>query len=160
EDAERMYERALAGKEKALGPNHTSTLGTVNNLGILYSDLGRLEDAERMYERALAGQEKALGPNHTSTLDISDLGRLEDAERMYERALAGKEKALGPNHTSTLGTVNNLGNLYRNLGRLEDAERMYERALPTITKFRVTVGHDTKYRTEPPAKLLRVPKPL
>jgi hypothetical protein len=28
-----MYQRALAGKEKALGPDHTSTLDTVDNLG-------------------------------------------------------------------------------------------------------------------------------
>jgi hypothetical protein len=27
-----MYNRALAGYEKALGPEHTSTLDTVNNL--------------------------------------------------------------------------------------------------------------------------------
>jgi tetratricopeptide (TPR) repeat protein len=50
-----MYNRALAGYEKALGPEHTSTLDTVNNLGILYADQGRLEDAEMMYNRALAG---------------------------------------------------------------------------------------------------------
>ena len=31
-----MYVRALAGYEKALGPDHTSTLTTVNNLGNLY----------------------------------------------------------------------------------------------------------------------------
>jgi hypothetical protein len=30
--------RALAGREKALGPDHTSTLTTVDNLGGLYRD--------------------------------------------------------------------------------------------------------------------------
>ena len=60
---------ALAGKEKALGPDHTSTLDTVNNLGLLYADQGKLGEAERMCQRALAGNEKALGPDHTSTLD-------------------------------------------------------------------------------------------
>jgi hypothetical protein len=28
-----MYEQALAGREKALGPDHTSTLSTVHNRG-------------------------------------------------------------------------------------------------------------------------------
>jgi tetratricopeptide (TPR) repeat protein len=60
-DAEMMYNRALAGYEKAWGPEHTSTLDTVNNLGNLYRDQGRLEDAEMMYNRALAGNEKAWG---------------------------------------------------------------------------------------------------
>ena len=50
-----MYVRALAGNEKALGPDHTSTLDTVNNLGILYRDQGKLAEAEQMYQRALAG---------------------------------------------------------------------------------------------------------
>src|SRR5436309_2333237 len=52
------------------GPDHTSTLATVNNLGHLYYDQGRLAEAEAMYERALAGKEKALGPDHTSMLDM------------------------------------------------------------------------------------------
>ncbi|KAF6804850.1 NB-ARC and TPR domain protein [Colletotrichum musicola] len=136
-EAEAMYERALQGKEKALGPDHTSTLSTVNNLGILYKDQGRLKEAEAMYERALQGKEKALGPDHTSTLDTvnnlgslyKDQGRLKEAEAMYERALQGSEKALGPDHTSTLSTVNNLGLLYSDQGRLKEAEAMYERAL-------------------------------
>lgn len=33
--AEEMYRRALAGLEKTLGSDHTSTLETVNNLGSL-----------------------------------------------------------------------------------------------------------------------------
>jgi hypothetical protein len=31
-----MYKRALAGFEKALGPDHTSTLDTISNVGLLY----------------------------------------------------------------------------------------------------------------------------
>jgi tetratricopeptide (TPR) repeat protein len=96
-EAEAMYERALAGYEKALGPEHMSTLSTVNNLGGLYADQGRLAEAEAMYKRALAGCEKALGPEHMSTLSTvnnlgglyADQGRLAEAEEMYKRALAG-----------------------------------------------------------------------
>jgi Flp pilus assembly protein TadD len=47
-----MFNRAVAGYEKALGPDHTSTLDTVNNLGILYWNQGRLVDAETMFDRA------------------------------------------------------------------------------------------------------------
>ena len=38
-----MYQRALQGYEKALGRDHKSTLRTVDNLGRLYYDQGRLE---------------------------------------------------------------------------------------------------------------------
>jgi tetratricopeptide (TPR) repeat protein len=57
--AVQMYQRALQGFEKAWGPEHTSTLDTVNNLGILYKNLGQLDEAEKMYQRALQGKEKA-----------------------------------------------------------------------------------------------------
>ncbi|CAD6446243.1 f915f03b-3603-4ccf-9fb2-dd5b65dd2f7b [Sclerotinia trifoliorum] len=136
-EAEKMYHRALEGKEKALGPDHTSTLDTVNNLGNLYRDQGKLAEAEKMYHRALEGKEKALGPDHTSTLDTinnlgnlySDQGKLAKAEKIYLRALEGNEKALGPDHTSTLDIINNLGNLYSDQGKLAEAEKMYLRAL-------------------------------
>ena len=58
-----MYQRALEGYEKAWGPDHTSTLDTVKNLGNLYADQGKRDKAEEMYQRALQGKEKALGPD-------------------------------------------------------------------------------------------------
>ena len=42
-EAEKMYQRALQGYEKAWGPDHTSTLDTVNNLGLLYYSQGKLD---------------------------------------------------------------------------------------------------------------------
>jgi tetratricopeptide (TPR) repeat protein len=89
--AEQMYERALRGYEKAWGPEHTSTLDTVNNLGNLYANQGKLVEAEQMYQRALRGKEKAWGPEHTSTLSTvknlgnlyTNQGKLVEAEQMY-----------------------------------------------------------------------------
>ncbi|RDH27541.1 hypothetical protein BDQ94DRAFT_175542 [Aspergillus welwitschiae] len=66
-EAEKMYQRALAGYEKALGPGHSSTLDTVNNLANLYKAQGKLKEAEEMHQRALTGKEKALGPDHLET---------------------------------------------------------------------------------------------
>ncbi|KAK5188298.1 hypothetical protein LTR99_011135 [Exophiala xenobiotica] len=92
-----MYLRALQGYEGALGPNHTSTLDTVNNLGNLYKNQGKLDESEQMYQRALAGFDKALGVDHTSTLNTvnnlgnlyRDQGKLDEAEQLFRRALAG-----------------------------------------------------------------------
>ncbi len=136
-EAEDVYLRALTGYEKAWGPEHTSTLDTVNNLGNLYLNQGKMKEAEDMYLRALAGYEKAWGPEHTSTLTtVNNLGNLylnqgkmKEAEDMYLRALAGYEKAWDPEHTSTLTTVNNLGLLYSDQGKMKEAEDMYLRAL-------------------------------
>jgi tetratricopeptide (TPR) repeat protein len=140
--AEKMYRRALAEQKKALGPEHTSTLITVNDLGNLYRDQGKLADAEAMYRRALAGREKALGPEHTSTLNtINNMGtllclqgQLSEAESMYQYASSGTKRALGPDHFNVLGTVNNLANLYCEQGKLFEAREMYEQALGGITR--------------------------
>ena len=106
QEAEKMYQQALAGFKRALGPEHMSTLNAINNLGLLYRIQGKLLGAEKMCQQALAGKEKALGPDHMLTLNTvhslglvyADQGRLQEAERMYQRALAGYEKALGPDH--------------------------------------------------------------
>jgi len=57
-EAEKIYRRALDRKEKARGPDYTSTLNTVNNLGNLYANQGKLGEAEKMYQRAPDGYKK------------------------------------------------------------------------------------------------------
>ena len=75
--AEAIYRRALEGKEKTWGPEHTSTLDKVNNLGNLYQNQGKMQEAEAIYRWALEGYEKAWGPDHTSTLGtVNNLGNL------------------------------------------------------------------------------------
>ena len=62
-----MYERALEGYEKAWEPEHPSTLDTVNNLGNLYADQGKMAEAEKMHLRALTGYKKLKGLSHPTT---------------------------------------------------------------------------------------------
>jgi tetratricopeptide (TPR) repeat protein len=109
-----MYEQALRSREKALGAEYISTLDTVNNLGILYQDQGKLALAEQMCERALQGYEKALGAEKITTYlpvlntlwKLSSLFEertdLAKARIMYSKALAGYEKVVGPNHPKSL----------------------------------------------------------
>jgi tetratricopeptide (TPR) repeat protein len=67
-DAEKLYQWALQGKEKAWGPEHTSTLNTVKNLG-------RLNEAEKMYQRALDSYAKVVSPDNlmTNVLALSNM---------------------------------------------------------------------------------------
>jgi hypothetical protein len=53
------------------------TLDTVNNLGNLYKDQGKLIKAEQMFQQTLQGYKKAWGSEHILTLDIvNNLGLL------------------------------------------------------------------------------------
>ncbi|KAI0506703.1 hypothetical protein F5B22DRAFT_440722 [Xylaria bambusicola] len=135
-EAEAMYIRALQGYEKAWGPEHPSTLDTVNNLGLLYKDQSKLAKAEAMYIRALQGYEKAWGPEHPSTLDIvnnlgvlyKNQGKLAEAEAMYIRALQGYQKAIGPQnivrYRPAIGTSYNLGSLLYTQGKQNEAKSL------------------------------------
>jgi tetratricopeptide (TPR) repeat protein len=136
-EAEEMYVRALRGYEKAWGAEHTLTLETVNNLGVLYADQGKMVEAEEMYIRALRGYDKARGAERTSILNAvhnlgvlyADQGKMVEAMEMYIWALRGQEMIWGAAHTSTLNTVHNLGLLYADQGKMVEAEEMYVRAL-------------------------------
>lgn len=60
-------ERALAIREKVLGPEHSDTATSLNNLGYLLQDQGDLGGARPYYERALAIFEARLGAEHPTT---------------------------------------------------------------------------------------------
>jgi tetratricopeptide (TPR) repeat protein len=140
--AEALYRRALEGREKALGAEHSSTLNSVNNLGNLLSEKGDYDGAEVLYRRALEGREKALGVEHPSTLGsvnnlgnlLSDKGDYDGAEVLYRRALEGREKALGAEHPATLRSVTSLGNLLSDKGDYAGAEPLLRRALAGCEK--------------------------
>lgn len=119
-EAEQMYQRALQGKEKAWGPEHTSTLHTVNNLGLLYKNQGKLVEAEQMYQRALQGYEKAIGPNNiiTYVLALNTIwgfgslferqANIATARTMYAKALCGYEQIFEPEHAKSKTLWNKL----------------------------------------------------
>jgi tetratricopeptide (TPR) repeat protein len=144
-EAEEIFQRALASKEKALGTDDPSTLVTVHNLGMIYRAQGKLNEAEEMYLRALAGNVKALGADHTSTLSTvlnlgllyQNQGRLNATKEMYQRALAGLEKVLGHDHTFTLMILHCRANIYREQGKLEEAAAAY---LEVITGLEERLG--------------------
>ena len=65
-EGEEVNMRVLQEKEKVWGLEHTSTLNTVDNLGDLCTNQGKIAEAEEMYIRGLVGHAKALGPNRTT----------------------------------------------------------------------------------------------
>ena len=72
EEAEPLYQRALAIKERVLGEEHPDTAGSLNNLALLYADQGKYEEAEPLYQRALAIYERVLGEEHPDTKRVQE----------------------------------------------------------------------------------------
>jgi len=50
-----MFESALQGKEKVLGPEHPPTLETIDNLGILYRNRDEAQEMKGHATRAREG---------------------------------------------------------------------------------------------------------
>ena len=48
-EAELLLKRALAARERVLGPEHPETLRTVGSLGCLYHFQGRFSEAEPLF---------------------------------------------------------------------------------------------------------------
>jgi tetratricopeptide (TPR) repeat protein len=115
-----MYQQALQGYEKAWGPDHTSTLDTVNNLAALYADQGKLVEAEQMYQRALQGYEKAIDPDNIITYVpalntiwgfgslLEQQANVAQARTMYAKALCGYKQIFGPEHARSKTLRNKL----------------------------------------------------
>ena len=62
-----LLKRALAIREKQLGPEHPDTAESLNNLAMLLADHGALAEARPFFKRALAILEARLGPDHPDT---------------------------------------------------------------------------------------------
>jgi class 3 adenylate cyclase/tetratricopeptide (TPR) repeat protein len=137
-----LYERALAMREKQLGPEHPDTAHSLNDLGCLLRDQGDRAGARPLFERALAINEKQLGPEHPDTASslnnlaslLQDQGDRAGARPLYERALAIREKQLGPEHPDTAASINNLASLLRDQGNKVRARAMLNRALAICLK--------------------------
>jgi tetratricopeptide (TPR) repeat protein len=133
---------ALSTRERVLGPEHPSTLTSMNNLALVLDSQGKYEAAEEMHRRALELREKVLGPEHPDTLtSINNLalvldsqGKYKAAGEMHRRALELREKVLGPEHPSTLASMNNLAGVLQGQDKYEAAEEMQRRALELSEK--------------------------
>lgn len=105
-----QYLKALAGFEKADGPEALSSAPILNNLGLLYHQQGDFLKAEPFYARSIAIRKKYLAPNHPSIAfilnNLADMyslrSDLKQAIFYQSEAVSILEKAFGDNHPQTI----------------------------------------------------------
>ena len=135
--AEQLYQRALRFNERACGPDHPRTVGSLRSLARLYRRQQRYEEAEMLYERALTIAEGTSGPSHPEVAVIleklagvyNEQEKHEHVWRSFRRILMIKEAAFGPDHPDVVDAVYNLARSSCRVGRLSDAELLYRRLL-------------------------------
>jgi CHAT domain-containing protein/Tfp pilus assembly protein PilF len=137
-----LAQQLLADMEKAHGPVDRDVAGAVNNLALLYSDVGNDAEAEPLNKRAIAIMEKVFGLDSREIApELNNMaalyqrqGRYAEAEPLFKRALALREKSLPSGHPDVGQSLNNLATLYEKQDRHADSEPLFKRALSIYEK--------------------------
>jgi tetratricopeptide (TPR) repeat protein len=103
DEAEGLYRRAMAIREKVLGDDHLDVAHTLTNLSLVYSLQRKFGEAEGVLRRALAIQEKTLGENDVTVAMTLGLlasaclgqGKAQEADTLHERGRSILDNAMG-----------------------------------------------------------------
>lgn len=115
-----LAERAVALRDKALGPDDTALAAALTNLGGVLKALGKVDPALEAFERALVILEKKQGADDALTSqtreDVAGIyyqkGDYGKSKAQLERALASREKTLAAGHRLLTRTLVDLGYVY------------------------------------------------
>jgi len=143
EQAEALFHRALAIRERVLGPEHFGLVQNINNLAALHYARNELDQAEPLFQRALAISQQHLGESHPDVaVTLNNLARLYfrrgdyvAAEPLLARLLAIKEQALGPSHPEIAAILTSLAKVRIAAEDYDGGEKFAKRALEIREKL-------------------------
>lgn len=139
-EAEPLYLRSLAVREKALGPDHPDVAQSLNNLAFLYYTHGDQEKALPLYRRSLEIMEKILGAGHPETAPIlnnladlyATMGNYDRAQKLYNKSIAINEKTFGRRHPGVASSLKGLGEVYLASGDIGKAAEVFKESLQIL----------------------------
>ncbi len=151
-EAEQAGFRALAIKEKILGPDHSEVAVTLRLLGDLFAVRADYERARGLLERAAAIHEKSPDQLMQQANALRALGGLltksgefAPARAVLERALAIREKNFAPDTLNTGSVLAEYAILLREAGDYETSRANFLRALAIFEK---KMGPDHVFLTD------------
>jgi len=102
DEAEVMYQQALAVMEMVLGKEHPETLSSVSSLANMLNHQSKHEEAKKIHQQVLNDKRRVLGKEHPSILrSMNNLGGVlgyqgkDEAEEMHRQAISVMEGVLG-----------------------------------------------------------------
>ena len=143
EKAEGLYQVLLGNAS-----SDTDRANYLNQLGVVYDDMGEYSKALSSYEQSLEIKKVSLPANHPSLatsynnigLVYDNMGEYSKALSYYEKDLEISKQVLPPNHPSLATSYNNIGMVYNNMGEYSKALSSYERSLE-IRKVSLPPNH-------------------
>lgn len=142
-EAQPLAERALALREKVLGPSALPVADALMNLGASMAATNKADRARAAYERAAAIYEAGLGPDHAKTTDaLNTLGwfhyRKKDyrkAEDAFRRAHEARERVHGAVHALAADSLSGLAAVYLANGDESKRDETYWRLADVAEKL-------------------------
>jgi eukaryotic-like serine/threonine-protein kinase len=139
-EAERQLKASLRLRQQSAGPQSTSAVIGISNLGQLFLGEGALDSAEQLFHQALALQQARGGtPDSLYASLLSNLGSLAhseghaaDAERFHRQANEIERRIFGPKSDIAAVSLNDVGVAVGDQGRLAEAESLHREALAIV----------------------------
>jgi non-specific serine/threonine protein kinase/serine/threonine-protein kinase len=140
--AEPHIRRAVEIRTAAFGEQQEETLRSLNILGWVLRDLGRLPEAAQVLERTVENQKVVMGLDNIQTLKTmyllgivyTDAGRYSEAEQLGVRTLETARRALGPAAPLSLGLANMVAGVYLSKGELPKAETLFREVVEDMKR--------------------------
>lgn len=137
------FHKALASAEAQHGPRSEETSKVMNNLGVVYNNLGEFSKALDYLQRALDIRLAVLGEENNLTATTYqnlgnaylDAGDTAKAMEYFHKALDINLKVLDPDDPALAVSYNDLGNVFYSLGDYGKALEYLEKALEIQTKI-------------------------
>ncbi|MCB9886705.1 MAG: serine/threonine protein kinase [Planctomycetes bacterium] len=136
DEAEQLLRAAHDELVQLLGPEHETTLATLEALQQALMALGRLTEAEPHQRELVRAFRELYGDHHVKTLRAKgglahmlwEDGRFEEAESLAREEIAGLGKLVGDDSFMTLSARMRLGHVLCSLERFDEAEAEFEAA--------------------------------
>lgn len=133
--AQVQLERVVDLRKRSLGPEHTDTLTSMDELAVLYTYQSKYAAAETLLKQVVETRQRLFGNEHKDTLAaMSDLalaiayqGDDARAAPIFATLLDADKRILGEENPATLSVLDNLAGTYRQLGRYVDAQMLLQR---------------------------------
>jgi tetratricopeptide (TPR) repeat protein len=138
-----LHERVLDVETRMLGPEHSDTLTSRNNLGNALFGMGEPAEAIRLLRQTLEDRARILGPLHPDTLTsrndlacaLDGTGEHAEAVALLRQTLNDRTRVLGPGHPHTLASRDSLALALDGLGEHAQAVRMHRQTLEDRTRI-------------------------
>jgi len=130
ERARDLGEQVLQARSRVLGEEHQDTLSSMNNLALVYTQLGPVDKAIELNKRVLDLSLRVLGEEHPDTIiSLANFGNLLREKKRYdeclpylERAIKASRIALPPDNPGTAYALAWYGSALRDMSRFSQSE--------------------------------------